>query len=121
MQFRPEFLNRVDDVVLFKPLLLSEIQQIVGLLTRDLSHRLAERGVKLELSDAAREFIAREGYDPVYGARPLKRYLQHQLETRIGRALIAGEVGAGAVIEVGLADGGLDVKIREREPAQAVS
>ncbi|MCP4006351.1 MAG: AAA domain-containing protein, partial [bacterium] len=90
MQFRPEFLNRVDDIVLFKPLLLSEIQQIVGLLTRDLSHRLAERGIKLELSEPAREYIAREGYDPVYGARPLKRYLQHHLETRIGRALIAG-------------------------------
>ncbi|MCP3960201.1 MAG: AAA domain-containing protein, partial [bacterium] len=113
--FRPEFLNRVDDIVLFKPLMLAEIKQIVGLLTRDLSHRLAERGVKLELTEAAREHIAREGYDPVYGARPLKRYLQHQLETRIGRALIAGEVSEGAVIDVGLMDGGLAVEIREPE------
>ncbi len=121
MQFRPEFLNRVDDIVLFKPLMLDEITQIVGLLTRDLSHRLAERGIKLELSDEARAFIAREGYDPVYGARPLKRYLQHQLETRIGRALIAGDVTEGAVIDVGLAGGELAVEIRQgaTEPAVA--
>ena len=117
-QFRPEFLNRVDDIVLFKPLMLGEIQQIVGLLTRDLSHRLAERGVKLELSSEAREFIAREGYDPVYGARPLKRYLQHQLETRIGRALIAGEVTAGSVIDVGLKGGELAVEVREGAAAE---
>ena len=121
VRFRPEFLNRVDDIVLFKPLLLGEIQQIVGLLTRDLSDRLAERGVKLELSDAAREFIAREGYDPGYGARPLKRYLQHQLETRIGRALIAGDVSEGATIDVGLEGGELAVEIRAPEPARAVS
>ncbi len=116
-QFRPEFLNRVDDVVLFKPLLLAEIEQIVGLLTRDLSHRLAERGIKLELSSQAREHIAREGYDPVYGARPLKRYLQHHLETRIGRALIAGEIGEGAVIDVGMESGQLAVELRAGELA----
>ena len=121
MQFRPEFLNRVDDIVLFKPLMLGEITQIVGLLTQDLSHRLAERGVKLELSDAAREYIAREGYDPVYGARPLKRYLQHQLETRIGRALIAGDVTEGATIDVGLAGGELAVEIRQAGTASAVA
>ncbi|MEM7586466.1 MAG: ATP-dependent chaperone ClpB [Acidobacteriota bacterium] len=118
MHFRPEFLNRVDDTVLFTPLQLDEIKQIVGLLTQDLSHRLAERGIKLELTDAAREHIAREGYDPVYGARPLKRYLQHQLETRIGRALIGGEVSEGATVDVGVAAaGGLDVRIRVAETA----
>jgi len=115
MHFRPEFLNRVDDTVLFTPLRLDEIKQIVGLLTRELSDRLAERGVKLEISEDARELIAREGYDPVYGARPLKRYLQHQLETRIGRALIAGEAVEGAVIQVGVTEGGLDVEIRTAE------
>jgi ATP-dependent Clp protease ATP-binding subunit ClpB len=117
MQFRPEFLNRVDDVVLFKPLLLDEIKQIVGLLMEDLHRRLAGRGVTLELSEPAREFVAREGYDPVYGARPLKRFLQHQLETKIGRALIAGDVTEGSLIEVGLKGGHLDVVIREREAA----
>ena len=117
--FRPEFLNRVDDTVLFKPLLLAEIKQIVGLLTRDLSHRLAERGIKLELTDAARELVAREGYDPVYGARPLKRYLQRHLETRIGRALIAGEVGEGAVIDVGVDEGRLAVTLSGRQEGVA--
>ncbi len=117
MHFRPEFLNRVDDIVLFKPLQLDEIKQIVGLLMDDLRRRLAGRGVTLELSEPAREFVAREGYDPVYGARPLKRFLQHRLETKIGRALIAGEVTEGSVIEIGLKDGQLDVAIREREVA----
>ncbi|MEE8522511.1 MAG: ATP-dependent chaperone ClpB [Thermoanaerobaculia bacterium] len=115
--FRPEFLNRVDDIVLFKPLQLHEIKQIVGLLMEDLHRRLAGRGVQLELSEPAREFVAREGYDPVYGARPLKRFLQHQLETKIGRALIAGEIAEGSLIEVGLKDGQLDVAIRERAVA----
>ena len=98
--FRPEFLNRVDDIVLFKPLTLSEVEQIVGLLVRDLSNRLEERNVRVEISDAARKFIAQSGYDPVYGARPLRRWLQRELETRIGRSLIAGDVPEGATILV---------------------
>ncbi|NBS87656.1 MAG: ATP-dependent chaperone ClpB, partial [Verrucomicrobia bacterium] len=80
--FRPEFLNRVDEIVLFKPLTLAEIKKIVDLLLNLLRQRLAERRLTLDLSDAAREHIAREGYDPVYGARPLKRYLQKEVETR---------------------------------------
>jgi len=118
--FRPEFLNRVDDVVLFKPLRLEEIERIVDLLTEDLRKRLADRRVSLELTEEAREFVAREGYDPVYGARPLKRFLQHHLETRIGRALIAGEVAEGSVVEVGVAGGQLDVQIRQLEEAAVV-
>ncbi len=102
LAFRPEFLNRIDDVVLFKSLTLAEITQIVDLLTADLRKRLSERHVDLQLSDDAREFIARKGYDPVFGARPLKRYLQHELETQIGRALISGEVTDSATIQVGL-------------------
>ncbi|MEM7349529.1 MAG: ATP-dependent chaperone ClpB [Acidobacteriota bacterium] len=121
LHFRPEFLNRVDDTVLFKPLQLDEIKLIVGLLMRDLSLRLAERGIKLELSDEARELIAREGYDPVYGARPLKRYLQRHLETRIGRALIAGDVAEGAVIDVDLADGDLDISVRKGQIAEVAA
>ncbi|MGD1969777.1 MAG: ATP-dependent chaperone ClpB [Desulfobacterales bacterium] len=100
--FRPEFLNRVDDIVLFKPLTLDEVEQIVGLLTKDLSRRLEERNIKVEIADAARKFIAQSGYDPVYGARPLRRYLQRELETRIGRALIAGDVLDGATLRVDL-------------------
>lgn len=98
--FRPEFLNRVDDTVLFKALTFEEITQIVELLTAELRKRLAERDIKLELSETARTFVARQGFDPVYGARPLRRYLQHELETRIGRALVAGKVHDGATIKI---------------------
>ena len=103
-EFRPEFLNRVDDIVLFKPLTLQEVKEIVGLLMQDLGRRLKERRIKLEISDSAQEFIARAGYDPVYGARPLKRYMQHELETRIGRSLIAGAVPDGSTIHVDVQD-----------------
>jgi ATP-dependent Clp protease ATP-binding subunit ClpB len=115
--FRPEFLNRVDDVVLFKPLTLAEIELIVDLQTEDLKRRLGDRGVRLELTDAARELVARQGFDPVYGARPLKRFLQHQLESRIGRALIAGEVHDGARLIVGVEGGNLTVEIHNPPPA----
>jgi ATP-dependent Clp protease ATP-binding subunit ClpB len=107
--FRPEFLNRVDDIVLFKPLTLKEVEQIVGLMTQDLSKRLEERHVKVEITEAARRFIAESGYDPVYGARPLRRYIQRELETRIGRALIAGDIPEGDVIRVDLKDNKIDV------------
>ncbi|MGE3539385.1 MAG: ATP-dependent chaperone ClpB [Candidatus Tectimicrobiota bacterium] len=100
--FRPEFLNRVDDIVLFKPLTIEEIKRIVDLLTAELRKRLEDRNIGLVLSEAAREFIARKGFDPVYGARPLRRFLQHELETRIGRALIAGDVHEGAQVVVDL-------------------
>ena len=116
--FRPEFLNRVDDIVLFKPLTLDEIQQIVGLETDELRHRLDERGVGLEIEEAATELIARRGFDPVYGARPLKRFLQRELETRIGRALIAGELSDGSVIRVGVEGGELAVATAEHKAEQ---
>jgi len=92
MHFRPEFLNRVDDIVLFKPLTLAEIKRIVDLQLTLLRQRLADRHMDLELTEAAREHIAREGYDPVYGARPLKRFLQRQVETALSRKLLAGEI-----------------------------
>jgi ATP-dependent Clp protease ATP-binding subunit ClpB len=105
--FRPEFLNRVDDIVLFKPLSRAEIKLIVDLQTTDLRKRLAGRRIALELTEAARDFIAESAYDPVFGARPLKRYLQHQLETRLGRALIAGDIRDGATITVDAGGDGL--------------
>jgi ATP-dependent Clp protease ATP-binding subunit ClpB len=114
--FRPEFLNRLDDIVLFRPLTLPEIEQIVDLLTTDLRKRLGERGVKLELSPEARTLVAREGFDPVYGARPLKRFLQRQLESRIGRALLAGEAPEGSTVKVELRDGEIAVSIAKPEP-----
>jgi ATP-dependent Clp protease ATP-binding subunit ClpB len=114
--FRPEFLNRVDDVVLFKPLSLAEIKEIVGLQVADLQKRLDSRRLQLELSDAAVDFIARSGYEPVYGARPLKRFIQHELETRIGRALISGEIFDGDIIKVDEENGQLKVShIRQAE------
>jgi ATP-dependent Clp protease ATP-binding subunit ClpB len=99
--FRPELLNRIDDIVLFKPLKLDEIKQIVRLLTKSLSGRLKDRHINLELTDKAISFIATSAYDPVYGARPLKRYLQRDLETKIGRALIGGGIheGSGVVVD----------------------
>ena len=107
--FRPEFLNRVDDTVLFKPLTLDEIKQIVGLLVSEVRNRLAERGISLELTEAARDLIAHSGFDPVYGARPLKRYIQRELETKLGRALLAGDVPDGSALRVDVEDGKLTV------------
>jgi ATP-dependent Clp protease ATP-binding subunit ClpB len=98
--FRPEFLNRVDDTVLFKPLTLEDIQRIVELQLQLLRRRLADRHIELVLSDAAKEHLAREGYDPVYGARPLKRFLQRALETPLSRKLIAGEIADGSRVTV---------------------
>lgn len=98
--FRPEFLNRVDEIILFKPLRMEEITRIVELMLGDLEHRLSERRLKLEVTPDALATAARNGYDPVYGARPLKRYLQKQLETIIARKIIAGEAADGSTIKV---------------------
>jgi ATP-dependent Clp protease ATP-binding subunit ClpB len=100
--FRPEFLNRVDDTVLFTPLTLSEIEHIVELMLAELRSRLADRNLNLEISDDARLFIAREGYDPVYGARPLRRFIAREVETRIARALLREGVTDGATLRVEL-------------------
>ncbi|MEV0408137.1 ATP-dependent chaperone ClpB [Actinoallomurus sp. NPDC050550] len=107
--FRPEFLNRVDDTVLFKPLTQREIEQIVDLMFNDLRARLADRRMTLEVTPESCAFIARQGFDPVYGARPLRRFIAHEVETRIGRALLSGDILDGAVIRVDLEDGELEV------------
>jgi ATP-dependent Clp protease ATP-binding subunit ClpB len=98
--FRPEFLNRLDDIVLFKPLTLPEIERIVDLMLNDVRARLAERRMTLEVTDEARRYMAQQGFDPVYGARPLRRFISREVETRIGRALLAGDITDGAVIRV---------------------
>jgi ATP-dependent Clp protease ATP-binding subunit ClpB len=97
--FRPEFLNRIDDTVLFKPLSLDEVTQIVSLLAADLGQRLAEREIGIRFADGAKEWIGEQGYDPVYGARPLKRFLQKQVETPLARALISGELTDGGSVQ----------------------
>jgi ATP-dependent Clp protease ATP-binding subunit ClpB len=116
--FRPEFLNRVDEIVLFKPLTLGEIERIVELQIADIQARLDARRLRLELTGAARRLIARQGFDPVYGARALRRYIQREVETRIGRALIAGEVEDGAAITVDADGDELVVGWREVGPAE---
>ena len=98
--FRPEFLNRVDEIIFFKPLRLSEITKIVKLMAGHIESRLKERGIGLEFTKEALNIAAKNGYDPVYGARPLKRYLQKKLETQIARLIISGNVTAGAVLKV---------------------
>ncbi|MCG3197935.1 MAG: Chaperone protein ClpB [bacterium] len=113
--FRPEFLNRIDDIVLFRPLSKAEIERIVELLIADLRKRLADRRITFALSEQARGFIADKGYDPVYGARPLKRFLQREVETRVGRALVAGEILDGAVITLDVGPEGLLVKHQNPE------
>jgi ATP-dependent Clp protease ATP-binding subunit ClpB len=96
--FRPEFLNRIDETILFKPLTLDEITKIVDLLLADLNRRLADRRVTVKLDAKAKEWAAEKGYDPVYGARPLKRFLQRQIETKLARALISGEVAENSTV-----------------------
>jgi ATP-dependent Clp protease ATP-binding subunit ClpB len=106
-QFRPEFLNRVDDIVLFKPLLREQIAAIVELMLGGLRTRLEDRKISLELSDAAKAFIAETAYDPVFGARPLRRYLQANVETPLAKALIGGQVVDGQTVTVDVRDGQL--------------
>ena len=105
--FRPEFLNRIDETILFKPLTLEEITTIVDLLLADLNRRLADRRVTVTLDPKSKEWAAEKGYDPVFGARPLKRFLQRQIETRLARALIAGEIADGRTVKFTVKDDAL--------------
>jgi ATP-dependent Clp protease ATP-binding subunit ClpB len=116
--FRPEFLNRVDDIVLFKPLTQGEIEQIVDLMFDELRARLAERRMHIEVTKEARRLIARAGFDPVYGARPLRRFIAHDVETRIGRTLLSGEIVDGATIRVEVRDGELVVSYENPDEAE---
>ena len=111
--FRPEFLNRVDDIVLFTPLVMSQIERIVELQLDELRKRLAQRQIEFDITPDARRMIAEHGYDPVYGARPLRRYIAHEVETRIGRALLRGDIQAGGAIRVAVDNGELAVTYSE--------
>lgn len=108
--FRPEFLNRVDETVVFLPLRRDQIARIVELQLIRLRARLEDRKIRLDMSDAARDFIADAGYDPVYGARPLKRYVQHYVETPLARELVGGKIRDGQRVTVDVADGSLVFK-----------
>ncbi len=113
--FRPEFLNRLDDTVLFRPLREEDVARIADLFLAELRERLAAQQIGLEITDAARRWLARGGYDPVYGARPLKRFIQHEVETPVARLLIAGEVLPGGKVRVDV-DGDA-LAIRAENPA----
>jgi len=105
--FRPEFLNRLDDTVLFKPLNKKEIKQIVELMLDELRARLSARDISLEVSDEVKDHIVEEGFDPVYGARPLKRFIQHHFETQLARSLVSGEITDGHTVRAELNKGAL--------------
>ena len=115
--FRPEFLNRVDDIVLFTPLSMPQLERIVELQLAELRDRLVERQIELDISPDARRMIAEHGYDPVYGARPLRRYIAHEVETKIGRALLRGDIAGGGKIRVTVENG--ELAVGYSEPALA--
>ena len=106
-RFRPEFLNRLDEVIMFRPLTKENISGIVELLLGDLNRRLADRQLSISLTDEAKQYVIENGYDPVYGARPLKRYLQQHVETLAARIILSGDVREGSVILIELKDGAL--------------
>ena len=111
-RFKPEFLNRVDDIIMFKALDKEEIKKIIDIFIKSLANRLKEKDIDIEITDAAKEVMVKEGYDPVYGARPLKRYIGNTLETMIARRLIAGEIYNGCTIVVDGEDDNISIKVK---------
>ncbi len=111
--FRPEFLNRLDEIIMFKPLSKDNIGGIINLIIDDLNRRLADKELKVELTDAAKDFIVSEAYDPVYGARPLKRYIQKYVETLSAKLILADEVSQGDTILIDVSDGSLVAKTKK--------
>jgi ATP-dependent Clp protease ATP-binding subunit ClpB len=117
--FRPEFLNRIDEIIVFQPLDESQLRQIVGLLVSNVERRLEETGISLEVTDAALTLLAREGYDPVYGARPLRRAIQRELENPLARRMLAGEFAAGGTVRIDASPEGQLTFNGSTEPARA--
>jgi ATP-dependent Clp protease ATP-binding subunit ClpC len=116
-QFRPEFLNRLDDIIVFHPLAEEHIREIVDLMSEDLKKRLRENEIHFLLTDEAKSFLAKEGYDPAYGARPLKRAIQRHIEDQLSEALLAGKIKKGDEVTIDVQDGKLAVT--ETRPAEA--
>jgi ATP-dependent Clp protease ATP-binding subunit ClpB len=114
-RFRPEFLNRIDDIIVFHSLELPQIKRIIEIQLKRLSKLLADRGLTIEISDAAKEQLAREGYDPAFGARPLKRALQREIVDPLAMALLEGKFSAGDVVFANMRDGKIDLSL-EPEP-----
>jgi len=99
-QFRPEFLNRIDEIVFYKPLTKIETTKIIDLMFNDLQKRLKDKQLTITVSNKAKEYIVEQGYDPVYGARPLKRYIQRHVETLIGRMIISNNLNPNTILEI---------------------
>ena len=115
--FRPEFLNRIDDIIIFEPLTRPELAQIVDLLSAEVHERLAERNVEFELTEAARAALVDEGYDPEYGARPLRRTVERRVENELARRILAGEFEEGQCITVDYAGDEYTLTAHERHAA----
>ena len=111
--FRPEFLNRLDEIIMFRPLTKDNISRIIDLLVADVNRRLAEKDVRIELTEAAKAQVTDGGYEPMYGARPLKRYLQKNVETTAARLMLEGNVGSGDTILIDSVDGKLTARVKE--------
>jgi ATP-dependent Clp protease ATP-binding subunit ClpB len=109
--FRPEFLNRVDETILFKPLTLQNIKEIVVKLIKELQIRLSDQQIILSITDEAKEYIAENGFDPVFGARPLKRYIQRNLETKLARAIIAGQIRENNKVAITVENGEISLQV----------
>ncbi len=101
-RFKPEFLNRVDDIIMFKPLTVEDIKRIIDIFLDDIRKRLKDKNIQLRITDSAKDIMAKEGYDPIYGARPLKRYIEDTIETEIARQIIAGNIYEGTTVGVDL-------------------
>jgi ATP-dependent Clp protease ATP-binding subunit ClpC len=105
--FRPEFLNRIDEVIIFHPLTKAQVKQIVDLQMHEIRERLSEHGLTIELTEEAREWLAARGYDPEFGARPLRRVLQREVENALSKKLLAGDFQRGDTVTIGVAEGAL--------------
>ena len=114
-QFRPEFLNRLDDIIIFKPLTKDEVTRIVDLLVAKLAARLADKQLKLVVTDSAKKYIVDNGYDPVYGARPLKRFMQHSVETLVATTIVTNDLAPDTVLTVDVVDGELKVLVCDKK------
>ncbi|KOC36023.1 ATP-dependent chaperone ClpB [Clostridium botulinum] len=109
LRFKPEFLNRIDDIILFKPLTSAGIKKIIDIFLEGVKDRLKERNISMQVTDSAKDILAKEGYDPIYGARPLKRYISNILETEIAKKIISGEIYPGCNVVVDIEDNKLEI------------
>ena len=103
--FRPEFLNRLDEVIMFRPLTKENLNGIIDIMLTSLRERLAERSLSLEITPEAKELIIDRGFDPLYGARPLRRYLQSSVETLIAKTILSGDLASGSILVIDARDG----------------